>query len=172
MERGLKKLIVDFTVQGEPFGKQRPRLSTVNGFSMAYTPQKTIVKEAIIRGEFERQCGNAYFSEGAVSILILFNLPIPASTSKRKKDKTLSGIIHPTKKPDIDNATKLILDALNGAAWKDDKQVCFQLSVKQFSEYPCIRVIIEGKTEGDELYDGTLRNLYSRSLHRYWSLGI
>ena len=117
-------MIVDFTVQGEPFGKQRPRLSTVNGFSMAYTPQKTAVKEAIVRGEYERQCGNAYFPEGAVSVMLLFSLSIPASASKRRRQMMLDGFIHPTKKPDIDNATKLILDSLNGVAWKDDKQVC------------------------------------------------
>ena len=165
-------MIVDFTVQGEPFGKQRPRLSTVNGFSMAYTPQKTAVKEAIVRGEYKRQCGNAYFPEGAVSVMLLFSLSIPASASKRRRQMMLDGFIHPTKKPDIDNATKLILDSLNGVAWKDDKQVCFQCAMKIYSEQPCVRVIIEGKAEGEEYYDGSLRGLYSRSLHRYWSFGI
>ena len=53
------------------------------------------------------------------------------------------------KKPDIDNATKLILDSLNGVvAWKDDNQVCFQCAMKIYSEQPCVRVIIEGKSRG------------------------
>ncbi len=85
----------------------------------------------------------------------------------------LDGFIHPTKKPDIDNATKLILDSLNGVAWKDDNQVCFQCAMKIYSEQPCVRVIIEGKKPRERntmmvLYGG----LYSRSLHRYWSFGI
>lgn len=33
-------------------------------------------------------------------------------------------------KPDIDNCTKLILDALNGLAWYDDCQVCFLAATK------------------------------------------
>jgi Holliday junction resolvase RusA-like endonuclease len=35
-----------------------------------------------------------------------------------------------TKKPDIDNLTKAILDALNGIAWNDDAQVA-QITAKK-----------------------------------------
>lgn len=35
----------------------------------------------------------------------------------------LAGQIRPTVKPDCDNVSKIILDALNGVAFKDDSQV-------------------------------------------------
>ena len=35
----------------------------------------------------------------------------------------LSNQINPTKKPDIDNIVKIILDAMNGIAFKDDTQI-------------------------------------------------
>ena len=35
----------------------------------------------------------------------------------------LENIISPTKKPDVDNIAKSILDALNGFVFKDDNQV-------------------------------------------------
>ena len=33
------------------------------------------------------------------------------------------GLLSPTKKPDIDNIVKIILDSLNGIAFKDDNQI-------------------------------------------------
>ena len=42
-----------------------------------------------------------------------------------KKERALieEGILSPTKKPDIDNIVKIILDSLNGIAFKDDNQI-------------------------------------------------
>ena len=37
---------------------------------------------------------------------------------------------YPLKKPDVDNVAKIILDALNGIAYRDDKQVV-ELYVKK-----------------------------------------
>ena len=36
----------------------------------------------------------------------------------------LNGRLFPTKKPDADNIIKVILDALNGLAYRDDSQIC------------------------------------------------
>lgn len=36
----------------------------------------------------------------------------------------INGYVFPTKKPDGDNIIKAILDALNGAAYRDDSQIC------------------------------------------------
>jgi len=40
------------------------------------------------------------------------------------------------KKPDRDNLDKLVLDALSGIFWRDDKQICDGRIVKQYSERP------------------------------------
>lgn len=40
-----------------------------------------------------------------------------------KKTAMLSGELLPTKKPDIDNIVKAVLDALNEVAYRDDTQV-------------------------------------------------
>jgi len=50
--------------------------------------------------------------------------------------------IYPTIKPDTDNIAKIILDSLNGIAYKDDKQV-IRLSVeKRYAEEPSVSVWI------------------------------
>ena len=42
---------------------------------------------------------------------------------KKKEAEMLCGAISPTKKPDVDNIAKSILDAMNNFVFKDDNQV-------------------------------------------------
>lgn len=55
----------------------------------------------------------------------------------------LAGIIRPTIKPDVDNIAKVILDSLNGLAYKDDKQIVFCAISKWYGENPRVEVILE-----------------------------
>lgn len=68
---------------------------------------------------------------------------IPKSTSKSKRQQMLSGILLPTKKPDIDNIAKCILDALNGVAFHDDTQVVKLCMEKFYAEKPRVEVEIQ-----------------------------
>ena len=56
------------------------------------------------------------------------------------------GEMLPTKKPDVDNIIKIILDSLNGLAYKDDVQIvactCQKLYVNDDNE-PRVEVKIE-----------------------------
>ena len=47
----------------------------------------------------------------------------------------------PTRKPDFDNIGKIICDALNGIAYRDDAQIVDALVRKFYSDTP--RVIVE-----------------------------
>jgi Holliday junction resolvase RusA-like endonuclease len=44
------------------------------------------------------------------------------------------------KKPDVDNIAKSILDALNGAAYDDDKQVVALMIHKEYSDTPRVDI--------------------------------
>lgn len=65
------------------------------------------------------------------------------STSKKNKVKMLSGDIKPLKKPDIDNIAKVILDALNGAAYYDDTQVIKLEVLKSYDDTARVEVQIK-----------------------------
>ena len=80
--------------------------------------------------------------EGAVEVYMLFTLPIPPSWSGRKKDRALSGFIHPISRPDIDNFAKAIMDGLNGLVYKDDSQIVKLTTRKQYGSSPCARVVL------------------------------
>ena len=51
--------------------------------------------------------------------------------------------ISPTKKPDIDNIIKIVLDAMNKFAFKDDTQVTKLEIEKKYAENPKIYLRIE-----------------------------
>lgn len=61
---------------------------------------------------------------GAIHLAFEAVLPVPSAVSKKKKTEMLAGIVHPLKKPDIDNLAKQILDAMTRLQfWEDDKQI-------------------------------------------------
>ncbi len=90
------KILVD----KNPLPKGRPRFSGKH----AYTPKKTADYETYVA-----QCAN-----NAIRGNMLETELIAISLKFYRKGQV---------KADIDNLTKACLDALNGIAWKDDKQV-------------------------------------------------
>lgn len=65
----------------------------------------------------------AFAVDEPVSATIIAAFGIPKSASKKCKVEMMAGRVLPTKKPDTDNIAKIVLDALNGLAYPDDKQV-------------------------------------------------
>ena len=95
--------------------------------------------------------------EGAVILYVVFWMPIPKGTSKKKIDEmrlysfdTLSprdvalnvnGVAYPhpahhIKRPDYDNLVKMVKDSLTGVYWKDDSQVQGGGTFKIYSHKP------------------------------------
>ena len=89
--------------------------------------RKTIRNMAILQMRNQK----AEKIEGAVNMNIIYAFRRPQSLSKKERNEIDNGKIVPkTTKPDIDNLTKAILDALNGIVWKDDAQVT-QINVQK-----------------------------------------
>lgn len=103
---------------------QRPRATVINGMAHIYEPKKTKDFEKKV-GEYYRQATGGYrFSDDAALLVsIIFSFKPPISTSKKKAEQMIQGEISYTKKPDLDNLAKAILDGLNGIAFKDDSQI-------------------------------------------------
>lgn len=131
----------EFVVPGEPKGKARPRFARHGSYVSAYTPRESLDYEARIRTEYERNCG-LLFEDSPVVIDIRAYFPIPKRTSKKKRELMNEGLIVPTKKPDIDNICKAVLDGLCGSAFNDDSQVTTMIASKHYSDEPRVEVKI------------------------------
>lgn len=123
---------VRFEVVGTIVGKGRPRFTTKSGFSRVYTPKKTKDYEELIQQCFYRT--GAKKSEKALRIKIYAYKGIPKSTTKKLFKALLDKTYLCTVKPDIDNISKVVLDALNHVAYEDDTQVCELAIIKRFTD--------------------------------------
>lgn len=134
----------------EPKPKERPRAAIIGGHARIFTPKTTESYEKEIRAAWVRANGDKP-EEGPLRARIYFGLPIPKSETKANKLLMVLRKVFPTKRPDLDNLIKSVLDALNGVAYKDDCQIVTMLSRKNYAEAPYVKVILndEKPKEGE-----------------------
>lgn len=129
-----------FEIHEKAIGKQRPRYSAKT--HRMYTPTKTSTFEEKIKWAFKAKYNvQTELSTKPFKAKIIAIFEPPKSSSKKKKEELLYGEY--TKKPDADNIAKIILDSLNGLAYKDDNQVSELLVLKQYGDENEIRVELE-----------------------------
>lgn len=135
---------VNFTIEGTPVGKARPRVTR----TVTYTPAKTAHYEDLVR-----------YSALHMKVEVVAFFEVPKSYSRDKKTDCLAGWELPTKKPDADNIGKIVMDGMNPkmkrnkvvhkmmqvvrGVYHDDKQVTTLLVKKRYSEYPRVEVTVE-----------------------------
>lgn len=146
---------IKFIVNGEPMAKQRPRLSTYGGYARAYTPKDTLNYENKVLmcyrdklKELEIDNTKVLFPNEMlfVTIIAYFGLT-KGDYGKKGLNKSgrnkIDSVYCPTHK-DCDNIAKIVLDALNGICYKDDKQIVTLLVVKKYTqEQPRVEVNIK-----------------------------
>ena len=134
-------MIYEFEVPGKITGKGRPRVNTTT--AIAYTPAKTKEYEELVKQYFIIKYRRINPLEGRIKINITAYFSVPKNTSKKQEENMLNNTISPTKKPDIDNIAKIILDALNKLAFKDDNQITKLEIEKKYSLEDKIFIKIE-----------------------------
>jgi Holliday junction resolvase RusA-like endonuclease len=135
--------MVNYIVYGEPVGKGRPRFARRGTFVSTYTPQKTKTYEDEIRMMATAAMGASEPLDTPVTVAIYIRVGIPASYSKQKRKDALSGVLKPTKKPDLDNVAKCHLDAIQGIIIFDDKLVVNLHVTKVYAETPAVEVMVK-----------------------------
>lgn len=136
--------MIVFTVEGKPQGKARARTfyDKRAGKMRSITPEQTKSYEDLIRWSY-RAAGGQYLWEKTLQVSIQAFYPIPKSFSKTKWNDANMRLLRPTTKPDCDNIIKVVLDALNGVAYYDDKQVVCVSCSKYYAETGYIKISIE-----------------------------
>jgi Holliday junction resolvase RusA-like endonuclease len=116
---------IAFTVPGDPVPKGRARVAvTAAGKVRPYTPKRT--------HEYEDAIGNAWIGEGPRPPQFAGAVRVSIRVRER---------VYPS---DLDNYVKAVLDALNGLAWADDRQVeVIDATIERKQQEPGIDVTIE-----------------------------
>lgn len=129
----------EITIPGTPVAKGRPRVGRYG----TYTPKKTATYESYVQYCWAAEYGAQPPSEWPLEVNVIFYMPIPKSATKRVRAEITQGIVKHTKKPDLDNMAKAVLDALNGLAYKDDSQIYSLTLYKTYDDTPCTTVTIK-----------------------------
>lgn len=153
-----KKEIV-LIIDGNPFGKQRPRVvRTRKGASRAFTPEKTANYESYIKTLYRQKYGRrtSFKEDDELHLDIKAYYEIAKSTPKYLKEMMITGVVKPTKKPDVDNIIKIIADSLNEVAYKDDKQIVACSCQKFYASEPRVEIVISklNETSVSEIKEG------------------
>lgn len=139
----------ELIIEGQPHGKGRPRF----GNKRAFTDREDLLAENNIKRVWE-EAGKPRL-EGPIE------LELTIYVSRAQNHYTSRGVLSSTgkrfplphnKKPDVDNALKTIMDALNTLAWKDDVQICVATVRREWSDYPRTKLIAMPIQEQDLFY--------------------
>ncbi len=132
-------------IPGEPVAQGRPRATTINGRVRLYDPVKSKNYKEHVRlvAQSARHRAGIRLFTGPLRVRMVIHRKIPTRFRKREKELASVGKIRPTTKPDSDNYSKSLLDAMNGIIYEDDSQVV-DLSVSKFySENPRVEIRVE-----------------------------
>ncbi|MGS5517699.1 RusA family crossover junction endodeoxyribonuclease [Clostridioides difficile] len=130
---------INFTIDGEPIGKERPRMNSIT--KRTYTPNKTKNYEDYIKYLYQSKV--KYHFTGYIKMTLRCYYSIAKSNSKKVKEQKRNNVLRPSKKPDIDNVVKIVADALNEIAYKDDTQIVEVVASKYYSDRPRVEIELE-----------------------------
>jgi Holliday junction resolvase RusA-like endonuclease len=125
--------MVNFSIDGPPHGKGRPRFRRFGNFVQTYTDAKTKSYETLVKEAAIKAMGSSPPLEGPVKLDLIIRLPVPKSYPKKRSMACLNGSEWPTKKPDWDNVAKSVADAMNDIVFLDDTQIVIARVVKTYS---------------------------------------
>lgn len=137
----------------EPQGQGRPRGFIIKSkFSgkvhlKMHDPAKSRGYKNVVLMYYRQACSARLLREpvykGPVSVEILAVFECPPSKHRKRRPAPRSW--H-TKKPDLDNVVKALLDAGKGVLWEDDSQVCRSISEKVIAaqgEQPFAEILVK-----------------------------
>ncbi len=133
---------IETIIYVEPVAKGRPRSRIFSGHIQTYTPAKTRHAEQMIEAMIRTQVMNIGAFAGDVPLRI-------EATFYRLRPKHLAKkVTMPIARPDLDNYTKLLTDALEKFVYRNDSLICTALIKKRFGNPPRIELILELDPDG------------------------
>lgn len=123
--------MIDVTLPMRPVAKARPRFAKGH----CYTPEKTKRAEDAVAWAVK-----SYMSQNGLMIFesaIWVKLTFCFEMAKGEKSW------YYTKRPDLDNLCKLVMDSLNRVAYKDDKQIVSLEAHKLLGDYDYVKIQID-----------------------------
>ena len=133
---------LNLTILGTPKPKQSARFYAKGNKVFSFQKKEVVENERNIAFEVKQQLPMCFkpFDE-PIGLEVLFVSPIKKSASKKEKAAIERGeIIYKDTKPDIDNITKMCLDAMQGVVYINDSRICEYKATKIYGTIPKIQI--------------------------------
>lgn len=127
---------IKVVIEGVPLPWKAPFVGSRGAYSPRYNEMK------IFKSEIAHQYGGPLI-ETAVNVDLIFYMPIPKSTSKKKRALMISGHLRPEGPPDRTNLAKLYEDCLQQIVIGKDSRIVDGRIAKFYGEIPRTEIYIE-----------------------------
>src|SRR5690554_6391727 len=128
----------EFIIEGKAVPKGRPRKGKHGNL---YTPQETRNYEEVVKWLYMAEKNKKFF-QSDIPLFLLVETFIKRPKSVKRE--------FPTVKPDVDNTSKTIMDALNMVAYTDDAQIVDLYIKKRYADRDYTRIKILDIKETEE----------------------
>lgn len=141
---------ITFFVPGNPQALKRHRTFHAKGRAIQYDPSQGDKADFLAKC-MEHRPPQPWDEPIMVSLSFYFSRPKSHYNAKGKLKATAK--LYHVSKPDVDNLTKLVMDAMNGWFFRDDSQAFEIHAFKSYSEMPGVKVEIK-RIPGDNQVPG------------------
>ena len=125
--------MLKFTLPIVPTAQARVKVAVRGKFAQAYKTAGQKANERTLEACLLRHVPDKPMT-GPLRLDFVAYLPVPRSDSKKAREGKLSGEILPTKKPDLDNVCKNLLDCMTRLQfWHDDAQLVILTCRKSYA---------------------------------------
>ncbi len=131
------------TVLGDPKAQKRHRSFQRGRFIGTYDPSQKEKKAFLLTVQANAPAAPI---DEPIALTAIFFMSRPKGhfgTGRNAGQLKTSAPLWSAKRPDLDNLTKFVLDALNGIFWRDDAVVCKLSVLKMYNEQPRTEVLVE-----------------------------
>ncbi len=131
------------TILGEPKAQARHRHFTRGTFSGSYDPSAK--SKETFASIIQQEAPKEPISE-PIALELVFYMSRPRSHYRSGKNSDMlkdSAPEHHSGRPDLDNLTKFVQDALNKIYYKDDALICQLTAYKLYSERPRTEITLK-----------------------------
>ena len=127
---------INMILNTPPKAQMRARAKKSGKLISMYKHENQIENEKIIKYLLKKYIPKEPL-KSVLKIQVFCYMPIPSGTSKKKRELMKTQAVYHTKKPDVDNLLKNILDCMTSLKfWKDDAQVAIVEGYKVYSDTP------------------------------------
>lgn len=150
--------VISFTASGPVRGQGRPKAYVKpSGHAGLYQTDADLSYREMLRilaleAMRDAGCMSAADSVSGFRVYMRVRKKIPASWPKKRQAEAAEGRMPLASKPDIDNIVKMVLDAMNGIVYPDDRLVVSVMASKGWSPDDALDVTVvwdDGKEDGD-----------------------